>query len=109
MLANTKTLCESLGAGPFCYNVLALDTKHLKACNCAEREFLNNRVQLCADLLFNHHETLHFHVGGLQRSPGLDQAGVHSLQGATELVLPQRHRQQLVNVRTFCSKPKTQM
>lgn len=49
-------------------------------------------------LLFNHHETLHLYVGGLQRSPGLDQAGVHSLQGATQLFLPQRHSQQLVDL-----------
>lgn len=49
-------------------------------------------------LLFDHHETLHLHEGGLQCGAGLDQAGVHRLQGATQLLLLQRHRQQLVDL-----------
>lgn len=54
-------------------------------------------------LLFDHREALHLQVGGLQGSPGLDEAGLHRLQVAAQLLLPQRHGQQLVDLLALCA------
>lgn len=44
-----------------------------------------------AYLLLDHREALHLQVGSLQCCPGLDEAGLHRLQAAAKLLLPQRH------------------
>lgn len=55
-------------------------------------------VDLSGELLFQEQESLDFCVGTLQGVASLDQERVQILQRVAQLVLPQRHDQQLVQL-----------
>lgn len=84
---------------------------HLQGCRNSVRDDVadvrGNRKAESTDfysyLLFDHREALHLQVGSLEICAGLDEAGLQRLQVATQLLLPQGHSQQLVNLLALCS------